>query len=216
MTQFDKRFPGFYQSHGKRFIDFVAASLMGLVSIPVQVTVAACVRKQLGRPLLFRHERPGLDGQPFMLIKFRTMANRTDSDGVLLADELRLTRFGRWLRSTSLDELPELWNVIKGDMSLVGPRPLLTKYLLLYSPEQARRHEVRPGLTGWAQVNGRNAADWQGKLAMDTWYVDNVGFWLDVKILLRTLRVVLRRSGVSADGHATAPEFTGTEAGQFS
>ena len=159
--------------------------------------------------MLFRQTRPGLDEQPFEILKFRTMTDEVDADGEPLPDEVRLTRFGQLLRSTSLDELPELWNVVKGDMSLVGPRPLLMKYLPLYTSEQARRHDVRPGVTGWAQVNGRNNADWHEKLAMDTWYVDNVSFLLDLKILLKTVTAVFARHGISADGHATAPEFTG-------
>jgi lipopolysaccharide/colanic/teichoic acid biosynthesis glycosyltransferase len=200
---------GFYGCRGKRAFDLVAAGLVLVVSLPVQGVVAILVRAQLGSPVLFRQERPGLDGQPFRIVKFRTMTDARDDAGRLLPDEVRLTRFGRVLRSSSLDELPELWNVVRGDMSLVGPRPLLTKYLPLYTSEQARRHEVRPGLTGWAQVNGRNAAGWHERLAMDTWYVDHVSLALDLRILLTTLREVLSRSGISAPGHATAPEFRG-------
>lgn len=207
MTRREASGRGFYERRGKRWFDIVTAGAAGIVTLPAQTAVAILVRIKLGSPVLFRHARPGLGGQPFILIKFRTMTDETDADGNLLPDDVRLTRFGQLLRSTSLDELPELWNVVKGDMSLVGPRPLLTKYLPLYSAEQARRHEVRPGVTGWAQVNGRNSADWQEKLAMDTWYVDNISLWLDLKILLRTVAAVFRRHGISAEGHATAPEF---------
>ncbi len=209
MTRRDLDKRDFYERRGKRLFDLVVASAVGVASLPAQVVVAILVRKELGSPVLFRHERPGLDGKPFILVKFRTMTDETDADANLLPDDFRLTRFGQLLRSSSLDELPELWNVVRGDMSLVGPRPLLTKYLPLYSGEQARRHDVRPGVTGWAQVNGRNSAGWQQKLAMDTWYVDNVSFWLDLKILARTLIAVFARHGISADGHATAPEFPG-------
>jgi lipopolysaccharide/colanic/teichoic acid biosynthesis glycosyltransferase len=159
--------------------------------------------------VLFRQVRPGLDGRPFKVLKFRTMTERRGSDGSLLPDSERLPAFGKWLRSTSLDELPELWNVLVGDMSLVGPRPLLMHYLPLYSADQARRHEVRPGLTGWAQVNGRNAIDWDTKLAMDVWYVDNWSLALDLKILGTTLVSVVRREGIAAEGSATMPEFRG-------
>lgn len=200
---------GLYERRGKRVLDLVIAGALGVVSLPVQAVVAVLVRNKLGSPVLFRHERPGRNGEPFILVKFRTMTDETAADGNLLPDDVRLTRFGQALRSTSLDELPGLWNVVKGDMSLVGPRPLLMKYLPLYSGDQARRHEVRPGVTGWAQVNGRNSADWQEKLAMDTWYVDNVSFWLDLKILLRTVTSVFQRHGINADGHATVPEFDG-------
>ena len=200
---------GFYERRGKRTFDVLAAGTALIVLLPVQGIVAVLVRRNLGSPVLFRQVRPGLDGQPFEILKFRTMTDGVDVKGDPLPDEVRLTRFGQVLRSTSLDELPELWNVVKGDMSLVGPRPLLMKYLPLYTSEQARRHDVRPGVTGWAQVNGRNNADWHEKLAMDTWYVDNVSFLLDMKILVRTVAAVFARDGISADGHATAPEFTG-------
>ena len=158
--------------------------------------------------------RPGKDARPFEMLKFRSMTDTRDTEGRLLPDADRLTRFGRFLRSSSLDELPELWNVLKGDMSLVGPRPLLMEYLPLYSPHQARRHDVRPGLTGWAQINGRNALSWEQKFALDTWYVDNRSFWLDIKIIGRTIVGVLKRSGISAQGEATMPRFTGTESGK--
>jgi len=171
--------------------------------------IAFCVRMKLGPPMVFRQKRPGLNGQPFELLKFRTMADRRDAAGKKLPDSDRLTGLGRWLRTTSLDELPELWNVLRGDMSLVGPRPLLMEYLTLYSPAQARRHEVRPGITGWAQINGRNAISWEEKFKLDVWYVDNQSFWLDLKILLLTIIRVFQRSGISADGEATMPRFTG-------
>lgn len=207
---------GFYARRGKRAFDLVAATPVGVVSLPVQAVVASLVRAKLGSPVIFRQQRPGLNGEPFDVFKFRTMTDERDRDGELLPDELRLTRFGTFLRSTSLDELPELWNVVRGDMSLVGPRPLLMRYLPLYTAAQARRHEVRPGVTGWSQVNGRNSADWPEKLAMDTWYVDHVSFVLDVKILLKTVTAVFGRQGISADGHATAPEFTGVESDEAS
>ena len=197
----------------KRVFDLVVATVAGVVLAPVIAVLAALVRRKLGRPVLFTQQRPGLHGRAFTLVKFRTMTDERGSDGVLLPDELRLPAFGRFLRSTSLDELPELWNVIRGDMSLVGPRPLLVDYLDRYSPRQARRHEVRPGITGWAQVNGRNAPSWQERLEMDVWYVEHRSFWLDVRILLRTLLAVVRRDGVTADGHATAPYFAGNDEG---
>lgn len=167
------------------------------------------VRSRLGRPVFFRQTRPGLRGQPFNMVKFRTMTGARGPDGQLLPDSQRLTSFGRFLRATSLDELPELWNVLKGDMSLVGPRPLLMEYLPLYSPEQGRRHEVRPGITGWAQVNGRNALSWDDKFRLDVWYVDHGSLWLDIKILWLTVRKVLVREGISAVGEATMPRFRG-------
>lgn len=201
----------FYERRGKRAFDLVTAGVTGLVSLPVQALIAVLVRTAIGSPILFRQERPGLNEEPFVLLKFRTMTNERDAEGNLLPDDLRITRFGHFLRSSSLDELPELWNVVKGDMSLVGPRPLLVKYVPLYTAEQARRHGVRPGITGWAQVNGRNNADWFEKLAMDTWYVERVSFRLDLRILIRTAKVVFSRHGISAEGHATAPEFLGSE-----
>lgn len=165
----------------------------------------------LGWPVIFSQERPGLHGRLFRLYKFRSMRDLRDANGKLLPDEQRLTRFGRFLRSSSLDELPEFFNVLKGDMSLVGPRPLLVQYLERYTPEQARRHEVRPGITGWAQVNGRNALSWEEKFKLDVWYVDHRTFWLDIKILFMTLAKVFKREGISAEGSATAPEFMGTK-----
>lgn len=193
----------------KRLFDFVIATLALLVLSPVLAIVALLVRRKLGSPVLFRQLRPGLLGKPFMLLKFRTMTETVGADGRPQSDAERLTRFGRFLRRSSLDELPELWNVIRGDMSLVGPRPLLMEYVPLYSPEQARRHEVRPGLTGWAQVNGRNAISWDQKFALDQWYLDNHSFALDLKIIWLTVRKILSGHGVSAEGEATMPKFTG-------
>jgi lipopolysaccharide/colanic/teichoic acid biosynthesis glycosyltransferase len=167
------------------------------------------IRRQMGSPVFFRQTRPGLHGRPFEMIKFRTMRDAVDAQGRPLPDAERLTRLGRFLRSSSLDELPELWNVLRGEMSLVGPRPLLMEYLPLYSPEQARRHELRPGVTGWAQVNGRNAISWEEKFALDVWYVDNRSLWLDLEIIWLTIRKVIKRDGISAAGEATMPKFTG-------
>ncbi|MDF3031250.1 MAG: putative sugar transferase [Moraxellaceae bacterium] len=194
----------------KRLLD-VSVSLLalGLLS-PVLLGTAVAVRVLLGSPVCFTQLRPGLGGKPFRMIKFRTMTDARDAHGELLPDEQRLTRFGRMLRASSLDELPELWNVLKGDMSLVGPRPLLMEYLPLYSPEQARRHEVRPGITGWAQINGRNAISWEQKFALDVWYVEHRSVWLDMQILALTAWRVLRREGISAAGEATMPKFTGS------
>lgn len=195
----------------KRAFDLVAASAALVVFSPVLVAVALLVAAKLGRPVLFRQTRPGLNGRPFAMLKFRTMLDAVDEQGNPLPDHLRLTAFGRLLRSTSLDELPGLVNVVRGDMSLVGPRPLLMQYLPLYSPEQARRHLVRPGLTGWAQVNGRNSLDWTSKFALDTWYVDNRSFALDLRILWMTVRKVVVRDGISAEGEATMRPFTGNQ-----
>jgi lipopolysaccharide/colanic/teichoic acid biosynthesis glycosyltransferase len=191
----------------KRLVDIVGSITGLVVASPVLAIVAVAVRLRLGRPVLFRQVRPGLHGRPFTLYKFRTMTDAVDGEGRALPDADRLTRFGRWLRASSLDELPELINVLRGDMSLVGPRPLLMEYLPHYSEEQARRHDVRPGLTGWAQVNGRNATTWEFRLAADVWYVDNWSLRLDARILLATAREVLRRRGVSQDGHVTMPRF---------
>lgn len=174
------------------------------------VVLAIIIAIALGRPVLFRQERPGLNAKPFTLVKFRTMTNDVDADGNLLPDADRLTGLGRFLRSTSLDELPELWNILMGELSLVGPRPLLMAYVPLYSAEQARRMDVKPGITGWAQVNGRNSITWEEKFAHDVWYVDNQSFWLDLKILFLTVRGVLLREGISAENEATMPAFTGT------
>ncbi|GAB4459012.1 MAG: sugar transferase [Anaerolineae bacterium] len=182
-----------------------------LLLAPFLAVIALLVRVKLGAPVLFRQQRPGLHGRPFTIYKFRTMTDARDAKGQFLPDADRLTAFGRLLRRTSLDELPELFNVLRGEMSLVGPRPLLMQYLDRYTPEQARRHEVRPGITGWAQVNGRNALTWEEKFALDVWYVDHQSLWLDLKIILLTIWSVLRREGISQQGHATMPEFVGTE-----
>lgn len=194
----------------KRLFDFLMA-LFGLVVLsPVFAILAWQIRKKLGSPVLFSQTRPGLHGKPFQMVKFRTMRDAVGPDGQPLPDSERMTPFGSFLRSASLDELPELWNVLKGDMSLVGPRPLLMEYLPLYSPEQARRHEVRPGVTGWAQINGRNALSWEEKFHLDVWYVDNQSFWLDLKILALTVKKVFVREGISATGEVTMPRFTGS------
>jgi lipopolysaccharide/colanic/teichoic acid biosynthesis glycosyltransferase len=195
----------------KRLFDFLVSLLLIVVFLPLLLILALAVRLMLGRPVLFRQVRPGLHGKPFEMIKFRTMRDAFDEHGKPLPDSERITPFGRFLRSTSLDELPELWNVLKGDMSLVGPRPLLMEYLPLYSEEQYRRHEVRPGVTGWAQVNGRNAISWEEKFKLDVWYVDNQSLWLDLKILLLTLKKVLVRDGISAEGQATMERFRGND-----
>lgn len=195
----------------KRTVDVLAAGSALLVLSPVLLGVAWMVRKNLGSPVLFRQVRPGMQGKSFEMIKFRTMRDAVDAQGNVLPDHERLTPFGRFLRSTSLDELPELWNVLKGDMSLVGPRPLLMEYLPLYSPEQARRHDVRPGVTGWAQINGRNAISWEDKFKLDVWYVDNQSLWLDIRIILLTIKKVLVRDGISAEGEATMSRFTGSK-----
>ena len=194
----------------KRFVDILGA-ILGLVlfAIPLMFLMLLLCRK-LGRPVFFSQVRPGMHGKPFEMVKFRTMTSECGPDGQLLPDAERLTPFGRWFRGTSLDELPELWNVLRGDMSLVGPRPLLMEYLPLYTPEQARRHEVRPGITGWAQVNGRNAISWEDKFRLDVWYVDHRSLWLDIKILWFTVKKVLVRDGISAAGEATMPKFTGS------
>jgi len=193
----------------KRVVDIAGASVGIILVAPVLLVVSLLVLLTMGRPVLFRQQRPGLRGKPFTLYKFRTMRDARTASGELLPDDLRLTTFGKWLRSTSLDELPELFNVLKGEMSLVGPRPLLMEYLPRYSPEQARRHEVKPGITGWAQVNGRNALTWEEKFRMDVWYVDHWNLWLDMKILLLTIWKVLKREGISAEGSATMPMFMG-------
>ncbi len=199
-----------YRKFGKRALDLAVAVPALLVAAPVIGLVALAVRCRLGSPVVFRQERPGQDGQPFMLYKFRTMTDTRDGSGTLLPDDQRLPPFGIFLRRTSLDELPQLWNVVRGDMSLVGPRPLMMRYLGRYSPEQNRRHEVLPGITGWAQVNGRNDIPWERKFELDVWYVDHISLGLDLKILWLTALNAVRGSGVSATGHATAPEFEGT------
>lgn len=194
----------------KRLFDLFSALVAVVLLSPVLAIVAWQIHRKLGSPVLFRQVRPGLHGRPFEMVKFRTMRDAVDAYGKPLPDAERMTTFGNFLRSTSLDELPELWNVLKGDMSLVGPRPLLMEYLPLYSPEQARRHEVRPGLTGWAQINGRNALNWDDKFLLDIWYVTHRSFWLDLRIVLLTVKKVFVREGISADGEVTMPKFTGS------
>ncbi|WP_347456068.1 sugar transferase [Acinetobacter thermotolerans] len=194
----------------KRILDVVIASTTLVILSPVYALVAYKVKKNLGSPVLFRQVRPGLHGKPFEMIKFRTMKDAVDAQGNPLPDSERLTPFGQMLRSTSLDELPELWNVIKGDMSIVGPRPLLMEYLPLYNAEQAKRHNVRPGMTGHAQVNGRNAISWEEKFRLDTWYVEHQSLWLDFKIMLKTVKKVLAKDDINAEGEATMSKFTGT------
>lgn len=194
----------------KRLFDIAASAFALLLLAPVLVIIGVLIRISMGSPVLFRHVRPGLHGAPFCMIKFRTMREAHDAQGRPLPNTERITPLGRFLRASSLDELPELWNVLRGDMSLVGPRPLLMDYLPLYSPEQARRHDVRPGITGWAQVNGRNALTWEQKFAFDTWYVDNQTFWFDVKVLFLTLYRVLRRDGINLSRSVTAERFQGS------
>ena len=194
----------------KRIFDFSISFILLILSFPLLAIIAFKIRQNLGKPVLFKQLRPGLAGKPFQMFKFRTMKESCDSNGKLLPDEARLTNFGRFLRSTSLDELPELWNVLKGEMSLVGPRPLLMDYLPLYSPQQARRHEVKPGITGWAQVNGRNTLSWEEKFNLDVWYVDNRNLALDLRILWLTILTVIRREGINAVGEATMSPFIGS------
>ena len=194
----------------KRVCDVVIASTALLLLSPLYAYVAYKVRKNLGSPVLFRQMRPGLDGKPFEMIKFRSMKDAVDVQGNPLPDSERLTPFGKMLRATSLDEMPELWNVIKGEMSIVGPRPLLMEYLPLYNTKQAKRHNVRPGMTGHAQVNGRNAISWEEKFKLDTWYVENQSLWLDFKIMLKTVKKVLAKDDISAEGEVTMTKFTGT------
>ena len=195
----------------KRVFDVSLILLSLPLLLPLLVVVGLLVRVKLGAPVLFKQVRPGMAGKPFTMMKFRSMTDERDEAGNLLPDALRLTKFGRFLRSSSLDELPGLWSVFKGDMSLVGPRPLLMEYLPLYSKVQYRRHEVRPGITGWAQVNGRNAISWEDKFKLDVWYVDNRSFWLDVKILFLTVKKVLIRDGIAGEGEVTMSKFTGSE-----
>lgn len=197
----------------KRLFDFFIAAFALLLAFPLLIVLVLLVKVKLGSPVLFCQSRPGKNGVVFTMYKFRTMTEARDNQGQLLSDKDRLTSFGKFLRASSLDELPELINVLKGEMSLVGPRPLLIEYLPLYSAEQARRHEVRPGITGWAQVNGRNAISWEEKFKLDVWYVDNQSFWLDMKILWLTVLRVVRRSDISQDGHATMEKFGGTSTG---
>ena len=198
----------------KRLLDIIIASTALLLLSPLYLLVAYKVKKNLGSPVLFRQVRPGLHGKPFEMIKFRTMRDAVDAQGNSLPDSVRLTPFGKMLRATSLDEMPELWNVIKGDMSVVGPRPLLMEYLPLYSPEQAKRHNVRPGMTGHAQINGRNAIGWDEKFKLDTWYVENQSIVLDFKIMFQTVHKVLSKDDISAEGEATMTKFTGSNSGQ--
>ena len=200
----------FYLRYGKRALDIAMALGTLPLTLPVAILVAILVRLRLGSPIIYRQVRPGLNGRPFEIWKFRTMTDRRGPDGSLLPDRDRMTALGRFLRSTSLDELPELGNILRGDMSLVGPRPLLVEYLDRYSPRQARRHEVRPGLTGWAQIHGRNAIRWEEKFELDVWYVDHVSFSLDLRILVRTVHETLRRTGINEPGEATAAPFLGT------
>lgn len=197
----------------KRCFDFAFALVLTLLLSPLLLIFWILVQHKLGRPVLFKQERPGLHGKIFMLYKFRSMTDAKDGEGQLRPDSERLTTFGRFLRKSSIDELPELFNILKGDMSFVGPRPLLVQYLPRYNEEQARRHNVKPGLTGWAQVNGRNEISWEEKFKLDVWYVENWSPWLDLKILFLTLKVVLKRSGISADGEATMSEFMGSTGG---
>ena len=198
-----------YRRWGKRSLDLVGSGLALVLLSPLLLVLAILVRLRLGSPVLFRQDRPGLGGELFSLRKFRSMTDTVDGEGVFLPDGQRLTSFGKWLRATSLDELPELWNVFRGDMSLVGPRPLLVEYLPRYSSEQARRHDVRPGLTGWAQVNGRNALTWEEKFRLDVWYVSHLSFSIDVSILVRTVFAVFRREGINSADSATMPPFEG-------
>lgn len=204
-----KHTPGFYEKYIKRLLDMVLSGAALIVLSPVLAVTAYLVKTKLGSPVLFTQERPGKDGKIFKMYKFRTMTNETDENGNLLPDEIRLTPFGKTLRSTSIDELPELINIFKGDMSIVGPRPLLVRYLERYNEHQARRHEVRPGLTGNAQANGRNAISWEDKFNLDVEYVDNISFATDVKIILQTVKTVLNRSGISSESSATMEEFMG-------
>jgi lipopolysaccharide/colanic/teichoic acid biosynthesis glycosyltransferase len=193
----------------KRALDFLVSVAALVALFPVIAVVALLIHRKLGTPVLFRQTRPGKDGKPFQMVKFRTMLDAVDAKGNSLPDSERMTAFGHLLRSTSLDELPGLWSVLKGEMSLVGPRPLLMEYLPLYSKEQYRRHDVRPGVTGWAQVNGRNAISWDEKFKLDVWYVDNRSFWLDIKILFLTVKKVIVKDGISGDGEVTMGKFTG-------
>jgi lipopolysaccharide/colanic/teichoic acid biosynthesis glycosyltransferase len=193
-----------------RPLEFTLTLVLGTLISPFIILIAMAVLLVLGRPIFFRQERAGLHGVVFSMLKFRTMKNDVDSSGVPLPDSLRINQFGRFLRNSSLDELPELWNVLRGEMSLVGPRPLLTEYLPLYTPEQARRHEVKPGITGWAQVNGRNAISWEDKFRLDVWYVENKSLFLDMRIIWLTLGRLICRDNINADGHASMPKFTGS------
>lgn len=205
-----KQNASFYEKYIKRLLDILLSGTALLVLSPVLLVTAILVRTKLGSPVIFCQERPGRDERIFKLYKFRSMTDARDENGDLLPDEVRLTKFGKLLRSTSLDELPELWNILRGDMSIVGPRPLLVKYLPLYNEEQHRRHDVRPGLTGWAQANGRNAISWEEKFRLDVWYVKHISFAVDVKTIWLTVKNVLRREGISSETAATMEEFAGT------
>ena len=193
----------------KNVFDYMTAIILTIILLPLLAFIALLVMVFIGRPFIFQQVRPGLHGKPFIIYKFRTMTNERDKNGALKPDSVRLTKFGKFLRSTSLDELPGLWSILKGDMSLVGPRPLLVEYLPLYSKKQSKRHKVKPGITGWAQVNGRNAISWDEKFDLDLWYIDNQSVWLDIKILWLTVKKVIIRDGISSDNDATMSEFTG-------
>ena len=206
-----KRKAGFYEKYTKRLLDVLLSGLALVLLSPVLLIVAVLVRINLGSPVIFKQPRPGKDEKIFNLYKFRTMTDARDEEGNLLLDEVRLTTFGKWLRSTSLDELPELWCILKGDMSIVGPRPLLVKYLPLYNEEQRHRHDVRPGLTGWAQVNGRNTLSWEEKFQYDVWYVNHLSFLTDMKVIGLTISKVINREGICGEGSDTMEEFTGTK-----
>ena len=202
---------GFYEKYIKRLLDFTLSFLALIVLSPVLLVTAVLVRIKLGSPIIFHQERPGKSEKIFRLYKFRSMTDECDENGDLLPDDQRLTRFGQILRSTSLDELPELWNILRGDISIVGPRPLLVKYLPLYNEEQRHRHDVRPGLTGWAQANGRNAISWEEKFKLDVWYVQHISFWVDVKVIFMTVKKVFCRDGISSETSVTMEEFSGTK-----
>ncbi len=202
---------GFYEKYIKRLLDFTLSFLALIILSPVLLVTAVLVRIKLGSPIIFHQERPGKSEKIFRLYKFRSMTDECDENGNLLPDDQRLTRFGQILRSTSLDELPELWNILRGDMSIVGPRPLLVKYLPLYNEEQRHRHDVRPGLTGWAQANGRNAISWEEKFKLDVWYVQHISFWVDVKVIFMTVKKVFCRDGISSETSVTMEEFSGTK-----
>lgn len=206
-----KQKAGFYETYIKRLLDFTLSLLALIVLSPVLLVTAALVRIKLGSPVIFHQERPGKDEKIFRLYKFRSMTDERDETGALLPDEMRLTRFGKILRSTSLDELPELWNILRGDMSIIGPRPLLVKYLPLYNEEQKHRHDVRPGLTGWAQVHGRNLLSWEDKFRYDVWYTQHVRFLSDVRVVLMTVKCIFVREGITSDSSVTVEEFSGTK-----
>lgn len=206
---------GFYEKYIKRLLDFTLSFLALIVLSPVLLVTAILVRIKLGSPIIFHQERPGKSEKIFRLYKFRSMTDECDENGDLLPDDQRLTRFGQILRSTSLDELPELWNILRGDMSIVGPRPLLVKYLPLYNEEQRHRHDVRPGLTGWAQANGRNAISWEEKFKLDVWYVQHISFWVDLKVIFMTVKKVFCRDGISSETSVTMEEFSGTKESMY-